>query len=75
MSPDGRLMAVCGRFGNIHLLTTRTKEWVGTMKVNGEVKAVAFNSNGSRLFSHGGSDIFLHNNEFLFKIDSLINLS
>ncbi|XP_069693921.1 U3 small nucleolar RNA-associated protein 18 homolog [Periplaneta americana] len=53
LSPDGRLIAVCGRFGNIHLLTANTLEGVGLLKMNSDVSAIAFDSDGSRLFSHG----------------------
>lgn len=59
LSPDGRLLAVVGRFGNIHLLTVNTLEGVGLLKMNGEVSALAFNNDGSRLFSHGGMLFYL----------------
>ena len=54
ISPDGRLVALCGRFGNIHLLTANTLEGVGQLKMNNQVSAVTFDNDGSRLFSHGG---------------------
>ncbi|XP_054275472.1 U3 small nucleolar RNA-associated protein 18 homolog [Macrosteles quadrilineatus] len=55
VSPDGRLIAVCGRFGNIHLLHARTKEWIGALKMNGEVTAICFSPSGDQLWSHGDS--------------------
>nr|CAD7432978.1 unnamed protein product [Timema monikensis] len=55
MSPDGRVMVVCGRYGNIHILTARTREHIGTLKMNGEVTSVTFNADGSRMYSHGDS--------------------
>ncbi|CAG2062005.1 unnamed protein product, partial [Timema podura] len=55
MSPDGRVMVVCGRYGNIHVLTARTREHIGTLKMNGEVTSVTFNADGSRMYSHGDS--------------------
>ncbi|KFM63139.1 U3 small nucleolar RNA-associated protein 18-like protein, partial [Stegodyphus mimosarum] len=53
MSPDGKYIVVHGRYGNIHLVTAKTKEWVGSLKMNGEVIAVTFNKDGSKLYSHG----------------------
>lgn len=53
LSPDGRLIAVCGRFGNINLLATNTLEGIGVLKMNSDVSAIAFDNDGSRLFSHG----------------------
>lgn len=53
MSPDGRFIAVYGRFGNIHLLSAQSKEWISTMKMNGEIYSLAFNNEGSRMYSHG----------------------
>jgi U3 small nucleolar RNA-associated protein 18 len=52
-------MAVCGRFGNIHLLTVNTLEGVGLLKMNSEVSALAFNNDGSCLYSHGGIVFYL----------------
>ncbi|XP_066991740.2 U3 small nucleolar RNA-associated protein 18 homolog [Anabrus simplex] len=60
MSPDGRLIAVCGRFGNIYLLTARSNECVGSLKMNGEVSTVCFNADGSKMFSHGdGGEVYV----------------
>ncbi|KAL1117395.1 hypothetical protein AAG570_004721, partial [Ranatra chinensis] len=53
VSPDGRLIAVCGKFGSIHLMTSASKEWVGHLKANNNVSDIAFNSDGSLLYSHG----------------------
>ncbi|KAK7867563.1 hypothetical protein R5R35_004315 [Gryllus longicercus] len=55
LSPDGQFMAVAGRFGNIYLLCVRTGECIATLKMSGEVSVLAFNVDGSRLFSHGDS--------------------
>jgi WD40 repeat protein len=59
LSPDGRLLAVCGRFGKIHLLAVNTLEGVGLLKMNSEVSAIAFDNDGSHLFSHGGRVFYL----------------
>ncbi|XP_054716390.1 LOW QUALITY PROTEIN: U3 small nucleolar RNA-associated protein 18 homolog [Uloborus diversus] len=53
ISPDGKFLAIHGRYGNIHLVTTKTKEWVGSLKMNGEVIAITFNKDGTRMYSHG----------------------
>ncbi|PSN45839.1 hypothetical protein C0J52_05510, partial [Blattella germanica] len=59
ISPDGRLLAICGRFGNIHLLTAQALEQVGLLKMNDDVSAVAFDGDGTRLFSHGaGGEVY-----------------
>ncbi|XP_034233330.1 U3 small nucleolar RNA-associated protein 18 homolog [Thrips palmi] len=60
MSPDGRLIAALGRYGHIHLLTAQSKEWVGSLKMNADVKAICFNKDGSRLYSHGdGGEVYI----------------
>ncbi|KAK2718117.1 U3 small nucleolar RNA-associated protein 18 homolog [Artemia franciscana] len=53
VSPDGKILAFFGRFGAIHILSAKTKEWVDTLKMNGEVQDIAFNLDGSRMFSFG----------------------
>jgi U3 small nucleolar RNA-associated protein 18 len=55
LSPDGRFIAFCGRFGYVHLLSARSKEWITSFKMNGEVHALTFSADSSRLYSHGGS--------------------
>lgn len=60
MSPDGRLIAALGRFGHIHLITAQSKEWLGSLKMNADVKAICFNKDGSRLYSHGdGGEVYI----------------
>lgn len=53
VSPDGKLIVIHGKYGNIHLTTAKTKEWIGSLKMNGEVFSIAFNKDGSRMFTHG----------------------
>ena len=49
-----------GRFGNIHLVTGRTKEYVGVLKMNDECNSVAFNKAGDKLYSHGaGGQVYV----------------
>jgi len=60
VSPDGRLIAALGRFGHIHLITAQSKEWIGSLKMNADVKALSFNKDGSRLYSHGdGGEVYI----------------
>lgn len=54
VSPDGNVLAFQGRFGYIYLMSARSKEWIGSLKMNGEVHSLTFNPDGSRLYSHGG---------------------
>ncbi|XP_050424576.1 U3 small nucleolar RNA-associated protein 18 homolog [Adelges cooleyi] len=53
MSPDGKIIASCGKYGNIHLFTAKSKEWITTLKMNGEVSALTFTSDGKRMYSFG----------------------
>lgn len=54
LSPDGKIIATCGRFGNIFLLCAKTKEFIGSLKTNSDVNAICFSKDGSILYSHGG---------------------
>lgn len=60
MSPDGKLIASCGKFGEIHLFTAKSKEWITTLKMNGAANALTFNSDGKRMYSFGGNIIFVN---------------
>jgi len=53
VSPNGSIIAFQGRFGYIYLMSARSKEWMGSLKMNGEVHSLTFNPDGSRLYSHG----------------------
>lgn len=35
-------------------MSARSKEWITSLKMNGEVHALTFNVDGTRLYSHGG---------------------
>jgi len=60
VSPDGQFIAFRGRFGMIHLLTARGKEYVGSMKMNDECQAIKFSKSGAQLFSHGeGGEVYV----------------
>lgn len=53
ISPDGRYIAVAGRFGNIYILCARSNEFICLLKMNEEVTALTFNTDGSLLYAHG----------------------
>ena len=58
-SPDGRLIALLGNDGYIILVDPRHKQAIGSMKINGSVRAVAFDADGSQLIASGSdSDIY-----------------
>ncbi|XP_062865300.1 U3 small nucleolar RNA-associated protein 18 homolog [Trichomycterus rosablanca] len=50
--PDGEFLLLTGSSGFLHLMTTRTKEVVRSLKINGNVCAAAFNSDGSKIFTN-----------------------
>ena len=33
----------------------QSKEWIGSVKVNGEVTAISFDASGSKMFAHSGT--------------------
>jgi len=53
VSPDGKFIVVCGKFGKIHLLTSTSKEWIGSLNMNGNVSSIAMTPDSSFLYSHG----------------------
>ncbi|KAG5344648.1 UTP18 protein, partial [Acromyrmex charruanus] len=54
VSPDGKLIALCGRLGEIYLLHSFTKELVGTFRMNSKCRVLAFTPDSKTLISHGG---------------------
>lgn len=59
MSPDGKLIAACGKFGDIHLFTAKSKEWITLLKMNGTVNDLTFSNDSKRLYSYGGNFIYI----------------
>jgi len=53
LSPDQRFIALMGRFGDVHLLSSKTKEYIGKLKMNNECRALTFSKSGSLLYTHG----------------------
>ncbi|KAG0317872.1 U3 snoRNP protein [Podila horticola] len=54
LSPCGRWIAFLGRDGYIILVSSSTRQWVKNMKMNGNVRAVAWSSDSTYLYSVGG---------------------
>ncbi|KAM6049758.1 U3 small nucleolar RNA-associated protein 18 homolog [Theristicus caerulescens] len=52
LSPDGSFMLLTGTSGYLHLLSMKTKELIGTMKVNGRCTATAFTPDSSKIYSY-----------------------
>lgn len=52
LSPDGNIIAVVGRFGEIHLLNGKTKEWMTTLKQEHKCSSLDFSTDGNLLFAH-----------------------
>jgi U3 small nucleolar RNA-associated protein 18 len=54
ISPDSSTIAFVGNEGYILLVSTKTKELIGTLKMNGTVRSLSFTNDGQNLLSHGG---------------------
>ncbi|CAC5403556.1 UTP18 [Mytilus coruscus] len=60
VSPDGRFIAFLGSYGNIHLLSAKSNEWIYTQKMNGNVGGVCFSQDGSTMYSYGDDgDVYI----------------
>ncbi|KAL9243272.1 hypothetical protein vseg_017179 [Gypsophila vaccaria] len=60
VSPDSRTIAFIGNEGYILLVSTKTKELIGTLKMNGTVRSLAFSHDGQTLLSSGGDGQIYH---------------
>ncbi|KAL4356412.1 hypothetical protein HN51_027756 [Arachis hypogaea] len=62
VSPDSKLVvAFVGNEGYILLVSTKTKQLVSTLKMNGTVRSLAFAEDGQQLLSGGGDGQVYHN--------------
>ncbi len=52
--------ALFGRHGSISLVSARSKQWVGELKMNGEVRAGAFSTDGMTLVTVGTEGAVYH---------------
>uniref|UniRef100_A0A8C3SNX8 U3 small nucleolar RNA-associated protein 18 homolog n=1 Tax=Chelydra serpentina TaxID=8475 RepID=A0A8C3SNX8_CHESE len=52
VSPDGSFLLLTGTSGYLHLLTMKTKELIGSMKINGKAIASAFSPDSSKIYTN-----------------------
>ncbi|KAK8969423.1 hypothetical protein KSP40_PGU011443 [Platanthera guangdongensis] len=60
VSPDSSMIAFVGNEGYILLVSSRTNELIGTVKMNGTVRSLAFVDGGRQLMSSGGDGHVYH---------------
>ncbi|KAJ1261012.1 hypothetical protein BS78_10G275600 [Paspalum vaginatum] len=60
ISPDSRTIAFVGNEGYILLISAKTKQLIGTLKMNGSVRSLAFADGGNQLLSSGGDGHIYH---------------
>ncbi|KAL2342046.1 hypothetical protein Fmac_009986 [Flemingia macrophylla] len=60
VSPDSQMIAFTGNEGYILLVSTKTKQLVGTLKMNGTIRSLAFAEGGQQLLSGGGDGQVYH---------------
>ncbi|XVF60810.1 hypothetical protein PTKIN_Ptkin08bG0077900 [Pterospermum kingtungense] len=60
VSPDSSTIAFLGNDGYILLVSSKTKELIGTLKMNGTVRSLAFADDGKQLLSSGGDGEVYH---------------
>ncbi|XP_007940357.1 U3 small nucleolar RNA-associated protein 18 homolog [Orycteropus afer afer] len=54
VSPDGSFLLINGIAGYFHLLSMKTKELIGSMKINGRVAASTFSSDSKKIYASSG---------------------
>ncbi|KAF3965161.1 hypothetical protein CMV_010632 [Castanea mollissima] len=60
VSTDSSTIAFVGNEGYILLVSTKTKELIGTLKMNGTARSLAFADDGQQLLSSGGDGQVYH---------------
>ena len=60
VSRDGKLIAFVGRFGFIHIISARTKEFLRSFKMNDPCLALKFSPDSSSLYTTGeGGEVYI----------------
>ncbi|XP_055983746.1 U3 small nucleolar RNA-associated protein 18 homolog [Sorex fumeus] len=54
VAPDGTFLLINGVAGYLHLLSMKTKELIGSMKINGRVAASTFSSDSKKIYASSG---------------------
>ncbi|XP_030064224.1 U3 small nucleolar RNA-associated protein 18 homolog [Microcaecilia unicolor] len=52
ISPDGLFLLLTGTSGYLHLLSMKTKEFIGSMKINGKAIGAVFSPDGSKIYTN-----------------------
>lgn len=52
ISPDSELMAVAGKWGEVHLLSSHSKERISLLKQDSDVTALSFSPSGNFLYNY-----------------------
>jgi U3 small nucleolar RNA-associated protein 18 len=66
VSPDGSLIAFVGNDGYVVLVDSHSKQCIGTLKLNGSVRAITFTPDGSCIVASGSDgDIYRYVHFFL----------
>ncbi|KAB0792569.1 hypothetical protein PPYR_14528 [Photinus pyralis] len=55
LSPDSKYMAVAGKWGEVHLLSSKSKERLCLLKQDADVTALCFNPTGNLLYGHSAT--------------------
>ncbi|CAM4661360.1 unnamed protein product [Caretta caretta] len=60
VSPDGSFLLLTGTSGYLHLLAMKTKELIGSMKINGKAVASAFSPDSSKIYTNSNEgEVFI----------------
>jgi U3 small nucleolar RNA-associated protein 18 len=60
LSPDDRVIAFQCNYGYIPLIDSRSKHWIGELKMNNSVRSTAWSADGSMLYSFGSdSEVYV----------------
>ena len=53
VSPDGRIIAFFGNDGYIILVDSKSRQWIGDLKMNGSVRAITFTPDSEYIMGSG----------------------
>ena len=60
VNPINDLVAFQGKFGQIHIMSSRSRSKLFTLKMNDEVSAMTFSPDGEFLYTHGfGGEVYI----------------